>query len=147
MAAQTAVSSVSNTGPSTTVLQNRVNALTAELESIAGQFNDVWGILPHPSRRHSAGLTDPHGASNRSLVSPSKAIDFAALQQVYTPNQEQFSGIDEMLTRVRGLVDDGKLLVERVVRLGKERELLKSNAVRAQKLVEDSRHSLETYQQ
>ena len=52
-----------------------------------------------------------------------------------------------MLSRVRGMVDDGRLLVERVVRSGQERELHKNNAVKAKKLVEDSRHSLETYQQ
>jgi hypothetical protein len=52
-----------------------------------------------------------------------------------------------MLNRVRGMVDDGRLLVERVCRLGQERELLKQNAARAKRLAEDSRASLETYQQ
>ena len=139
---------MSNTSTSHKALQNRVDALTAELESIAGQFNEVWSLLPHPSRRIDAELIGRRtGASNTTLMSPSKAVDFAALQQVYMPTTEEFSGIDEMLNRIRGMVDDGRLLVERVIRLGKERELLKSNATKAKKLVEDSRHSLETYQQ
>jgi hypothetical protein len=147
-AAQSAVSSMSTTSTSTRTLQNQVDALTAELESIAGQFNEVWSILPHRSRRVEAELIDPRtGASNTDLMSPSKNVNFEALQQVYVPSDEKFSGIDEMLNRIRGMVDDGKLLIERVVRLGKERELLKSNAAKAKKLVEDSRHSLETYQQ
>ncbi|KAK4687380.1 hypothetical protein P7C73_g2748, partial [Tremellales sp. Uapishka_1] len=149
-AAQQAVSKMSSpsSSESTSALQSKVAALTTELETIAGQFNSVWALLPHPDNRKMAGLVDiTTGSSNSSLASPSKAINFAAMQQLYTPRGGQFEGIDEMLNRVRGMVDDGKVLVERVVRLGKERELLKSNAVRAQKLVEDSRHSLETYQQ
>ena len=51
-----------------------------------------------------------------------------------------------MLSRVRGMVDDAKLLVERVCRLGQERELLKGNAARAKKLAEDSQAALQTYQ-
>lgn len=133
---------------SSRALQNQVDALTTELESIAGQFNEVWSILPHPSRRSDAELVDPRtGRPNSSLVSPSRSINFTALQQVYVPTDEKFSGIDEMLNRIRGMVDDGRLLVGRIVQLGKERELLKSNAAKAKKLVEDSRHSLETYQQ
>ncbi len=147
-AAQSAVSTMSTSSNSTKALQNQVDALSTELESIAGQFNEVWSILPHPSRRVDADLIDPRtGSSNTALVSPSKAVNFAALQQVYIPTDEKFRGIDEMLNRIRGMVDDGKVLVERVVRLGKERELLKNNAAKAKKLVEDSRHSLETYQQ
>ena len=93
-------------------------------------------------------MVDPKtGMSNTSMVSPSRAVNFAALQQLYTPHDEGFSGIDEMLNRVRGMVDDGRLLVERVCRLGQERELLKQNAARAKRLAEDSRASLETYQQ
>ena len=147
-AAQTAMSSQSSPNESTKVLKNRIDSLTAELDSIAGQFNEVWRILPPASRRVEADLIDPRtGQSNPSLVSPSKALNFAALQQLYVPHNEDFSGIDEMLNRVRALVDDGRLMVERCCRLGSERELLKQNAARAKKLAEDSRASLETYQQ
>ena len=148
VAAQSAVTSMSSTSASSRALQNQVDALSTELESIAGQFTEVWSILPDPSRRVDAELVDPRtGASNTTLMSPSKTLNISALQQVYVPTDVKFSGIDEMLNRIRGLVDDGRLLVERVIRLGKERELLKSNAAKAKKLVEDSRHSLETYQQ
>lgn len=147
-AAQTALSHQASTGESTKSLKNRIDSLTSELDSIAGQFNEVWRILPSSSRRRDAELVDPNtGKSNTSLVSPSKAVNFAALQQLYTPHEEGFIGIDEMLNRVRGMVDDGKLLVERVCRLGQERELLKQNAARAKRLAEDGRVSLETYQQ
>ena len=146
-AAQAAASQQSSSNKSIQSLENQIQALTTELDSIAGQFNEVWRILPPTSRRKQAELVDPHtGMSNSSLVSPSRAVDFAALQQLYTPHEESFSGIDEMLNRVRGMVDDGRLLVERVCRLGQERELLKQNAARAKKLAEDSRISLETYQ-
>lgn len=139
---------MSTSSTSSRALQNQVDALSTELESIAGQFNEVWSILPLPSRRVNANLVDFRtGVSNTALESPSKTINFAALQQVYMPTDEKFSGIDEMLNRIRGMVDDGRLLVERVVRMGAERELLKNNAAKAKKLVEDSRHSLKTYQQ
>ncbi|ORX36527.1 Up-regulated during septation-domain-containing protein [Kockovaella imperatae] len=147
-AAQSNISSLASSSASTKTLQNRINSLEAELESIAGQFNEVWSILPSRSKRAEAELVDPRtGLSNASLASPSRAVNFAALQAVYTPNNEGFAGIDEMLKRVRGMVDDGKLLVERVCRLGQERELLKANAARAKKLAEDSQAALQTYQQ
>ena len=152
-AAQAALSqtqgSTRDGGPSAEVksLQNQVNALTAELDSIAGQFNEVWSILPPPSRRAAADLVDPKtGMPNATLTSPSTVVKFAALQQVYTPHQEEFAGIDEMLQRVRGMADDGRVLVERVVRLGQDRELLKQNANRAKRLAESSQAALETYQ-
>jgi hypothetical protein len=133
---------------STKSLQNRVTALNNELDSIAGQFNEVWRILPNPKQRAQASLINPQtGLSNSGLASPSQALDFVALQAVYKPTEERFAGIDEMLNRVRGLVDDGRLLVERTIRTGQDRELLKTNAARAKKLAEDSRKGLETYQQ
>jgi hypothetical protein len=147
-AAQAAMSQQASSSDSTKVLKNRIDSLTTELDSIAGQFNEVWRILPPTSRRAEADLIDPRtGQSNSSLISPSRALKFAALQQLYVPHNENFSGIDEMLNRVRALVDDGKSMVERCCRLGSERELLKQNAARAKKLAEDSRASLETYQQ
>jgi hypothetical protein len=147
-AAQTAVSSMKATSDSNKSLQNRVNALTNELDSIAGQFTEVWPIIPRPNRRAQASLIDlTTGQSNAALASPSRALDIAALQAVYNPTDERFAGIDEMLNRVRGMVDDGKLMVERLVREGQEKELHKTNAARAKKLAEDSRRALETYQQ
>lgn len=146
-AAQSAVTSMSSSSTQTKALQTRCDALTAELDSIAGQFNEVWTILPPLSRRVDAQLARPDGTTADGMASPTKSLNFAALQQLYTPNTEEFGGIDEMLERVRGMIEDGKILVGRVVRLGQEREMYKSNAAKAKKLVEDSRGSLETYQQ
>ena len=128
-------------------LELRCDALTTELDTIAGQFNEVWTILPPLSRRVDARLASRDGTSNHGSVSPSIPLDYEALQGLYKPTKEQFAGIDELLNRVRGLVDDGKLFVERISRLQQEREMYKSNAAKAKKLVEDSRTSLETYQQ
>lgn len=138
---------MSTSSTQTKTLQIRCDALTAELDSIAGQFNEVWTILPPLSRRVDAKLANTDGSTIDRVQSPTTSLNFAALQQLYTPNKEKFGGIDEMLERVRGMVEDGKVLVQRVVRLGQEREMYKSNAAKAKKLVEDSRGSLETYQQ
>nr|XP_019050387.1 hypothetical protein I302_00818 [Kwoniella bestiolae CBS 10118]OCF29317.1 hypothetical protein I302_00818 [Kwoniella bestiolae CBS 10118] len=147
-AAQTAVSSMSSVAPSTKALQARVDDLSSELESIAGQFNSIWSILPPPTKRVQAELIDPRtGSSNSSLASPSKTLNFAALQNLYQPHNEQIGDISETLSRIRGVIEDGKVLVERVVRMGQERDLLKGNAAKAKKLVEESAKSLETYQQ
>ncbi|WVQ93428.1 hypothetical protein IAU59_000499 [Kwoniella sp. CBS 9459] len=147
-AAQNAVSSMSSDSANTKALQSRIDALTSELNSIASQFNAIWTSLPPPSRRAHADLIDPRtGQSNGSLSSPSKAINFAALQELYKPHNEQVGGIDETLKRIMGVIEDSKLLVARTVRMGQERELLKGNAAKAKKLVEESTKNLETYQQ
>ena len=123
-----------------------VASLENELDAIARQLTETWPILPSTDRRFAAGLVERSGSSDSAMMSPSKTVDLAALQAMYTPSKDQFGGIPEFVKRVRGVVDDGKVLVERVVRLGQEREVLKSNAAKAKKLVEDSRSSLETYQ-
>jgi chromosome segregation ATPase len=146
-AAQAAVTNMSSSSTEVKTLRTRCDALTMELETIAGQFNEVWTILPPLSRRVDAKLASRDGSSNHGSVSPSAPLDYEALQGLYKPTKEQFAGIDELLTRVRGLVDDGKVFVERISRLQQEREMYKSNAAKAKKLVEDSRTSLQTYQQ
>lgn len=146
-AAQSALSSTSSSNESSKPLQTKVDALTGELDAIAAQFQSVWSLLPTPSKRKEADLVDTHGRSNGGLTSPNRPLNFAALQQLYVPNSEQFSGMDEMVSRIRGMAEDGKVLVERVIRCDREREVHKHNALKAKKLVEDSRHSLETYQQ
>jgi hypothetical protein len=131
-------------------LQSKVDALTAELTQSTSTLQKIWHILPSPDRRYSSGLADARtGKSNVAAASPSAAVNFAALQQLYSPGapaQSTFNNPDEVLARIRGMVDDGKILVERIVRHGTERELLKSNAARAGRLVEESRSSLATYQ-
>lgn len=121
--------------------------MTSELNAIASQFNSVWSLLPPPHKRQEADLLDANGRSHTGLVSPNRPLNFAALQQLYTPTNETFSGMDEMIKRIKGMAEDGKVLVERVIRCDREREVHKHNAMKAKKLVEDSRHSLETYQQ
>ncbi|EIW66580.1 hypothetical protein TREMEDRAFT_12085, partial [Tremella mesenterica DSM 1558] len=145
-AAQNAISSLSDQ-PSAKSLQTKVDALTAELDSIAGQFTEVWTLLPPLNKRLQADLVDQQGKSNSALVSPSRQVNFAALQEVYKPTNETFGGIDEMVGRIRGMAEDGKVLVARMEKVNQEREVHKANAAKAKKLVEDSRHSLETYQQ
>ncbi|OCF31696.1 hypothetical protein I316_06703 [Kwoniella heveanensis BCC8398] len=147
-AAQNAVLSMSSDSANTKALQSRIDALTSELNSIASQFTAIWTSLPPPSRRAQADLIDPRtGQSNGALSSPSRAINFAALQELYKPHNEQVGGIDETLKRIMGVIEDSKLLVARTVRMGQERELLKGNAAKAKKLVEESTKNLETYQQ
>jgi hypothetical protein len=81
-AAQAAISSQASSGEATKALKNRIDSLTAELDSIAGQFNEVWRILPSSARRRDAELVDPKtGLPNASLSSPSRAVNFAALQR------------------------------------------------------------------
>ena len=140
---------MSSQSSSNKALQSRVDALTAELDSIAGQFMEVWSILPSPAKRQQADLVTASGSPNLAAASPTRNVNFAALQDLYRPSgsKEDFKGIDEMLRRVRGMVDDGKILVSRMEKLNMEREVHKSNAAKAKKLVEDSRQSLETYQQ
>ncbi|ORY24377.1 Up-regulated during septation-domain-containing protein [Naematelia encephala] len=151
-AAQTHVSHLSATSASTAALQSKVDALTSELESIANSFTEVWRLLPSPARRIRAELIDARtGQPNSSVASPNHALDLAALQQLYSPasatGDEKFGGIEEMIKRIRGMVDDGRLLVDRVVRLGQERDLHKGNALKAKRLAEESTRGLETYQQ
>jgi hypothetical protein len=137
---------MSNNSTTTKTLQTKIDALTSELDSIAGQFNEVWTLLPALSRRVEASLASPTGSSTGSVANPSVQLNLSALQALYTPNGEAFGGVDEMVRRIRGLVDDGKVLVDRMIRMDKEKEVHKSNAAKAKKLVEDSSHALETYQ-
>lgn len=125
-----------------------IQVLTTELEEIASQFASVWPLLPPRSLREKVDLIDSRtGSSNRAFASPSKSINFEALQELYSSRQaEPVGSIAEALERIKGLVQDGKLLVDRIVRMGKEREVLKTNAAKAKKLVEDSTRNLETYQ-
>ncbi|WWC87888.1 uncharacterized protein L201_002786 [Kwoniella dendrophila CBS 6074] len=159
-AAQTAVTTMSRESPKSPsssasdssnmirTLQSQVDGLTGELESIANQFNSIWSILPSSSKRIQADLIDSiTGNSNSSLSSPSKNINFSALQDLYIPHNEKVGNINETLIRIKGVIEDSKILVERVIKMTKERELLKGNAAKAKKLVEESTKSLETYQQ
>ncbi|WVQ79104.1 hypothetical protein IAT38_001198 [Cryptococcus sp. DSM 104549] len=133
---------------SSQALEQRVQQLTSELDHIASQFTAIWPLLPPRSKRERAALLTSSGESNTALASPSVSVDFGALQALFERNEgEQMTGIEEALERIRGVVQDGKVLVERVVRMGKERDVLKTNASKAKALVEASTRNLETYQQ
>lgn len=109
-------------------------------------------MLPHPDTRRCIGPNDSQtGQLAEQLASPSADLNFEALQAAYSPTKE--SKVDpqsldprEVVARVKLMLDDGRLLAERVMRASKERGLLKSNALRAQRLAEDSSNSMRIYQ-
>lgn len=104
----------------------------------------AWRILPAPGARADSGLS--RGLSPG--LSPKHAIDFAALQRAYThPPEVEYTNVDDLVARIKGVVEDGRIMAERMARMEVEKERHKLNAARAAKLVEDSRHSLETYKQ
>ena len=57
-----------------------------------------------------------------------------------------YPGLQAFADRVKAVVEDGKLLVERTAKYAKERDIHKSNSERAQRLVQESRAGLERYQ-
>ncbi|WVO13271.1 hypothetical protein L204_100884 [Cryptococcus depauperatus] len=130
--------------------QVRIDSLTSELEEMSKQLALVWPLLPTRSLREKADLIDPRtGASNRALASPSNTVNFEALQSLYSSHSSvdgKVGSVPEALERIKWMVEDGSLLIDRVVRMGKEREVLRANAAKAKKLVEDSTRNLETYQ-
>ena len=54
--------------------------------------------------------------------------------------------VEAFAERVRALIADDRLLIERLIRFAQAHDLLKKNAERAQKLAQDSNAALETYQ-
>jgi hypothetical protein len=101
----------------------------------------LWSTLPSPVARAEAGLTSP------SVVSPNAPVNFAILQRAYAGSTEQYTNVDDLLERVAGLIEDGRLMVERMQRMDVDKMRHKANAARAAQLVSDSRASLEKYQE
>lgn len=128
-------------GGSSPELENKVATLEAELTAINTALSKAWGVLPAPGACGEAGLSGPR------VVSPNSVVNFVALQRAYAgpPANDNYPGIDGLLARVTSVVADGRIMVERMARMDKEKERHKANAAKAAKLVEDSRHSLETY--
>lgn len=129
----------------------KVETLRRELDSQDALMEEIWALLPVTHARLQTGLVDR--STNKlkdQVVSPSVDIDFEALRTLYSssphPNEERYSGPEHIVNKIKMLMEDGQVLVERVIRSGKERELLKSNALRAQKLVEEGQANLKTYQ-
>lgn len=101
----------------------------------------AWSILPTPRARAEAGLTDSN------VVSPSSHVNFGALQHAYSVQSlDGYPGTKGLVERIRGVVDDGRLMAERMARMEQDKEKHKQNAARAAKLVEESQRSLATYQ-
>lgn len=123
---------------------NSGRGTTDELSTINVALAKAWRVLPAPGARADAGL------SARVLspgVSPNSPVDFAALQKAYiNPPADEYTGVNDLVTRIKGVVEDGRIMADRMGRMEVEKERHKANAARAAKLVEDSRHSLETYQ-
>ncbi len=109
-------------------------------------------MMPHPDTRRCIGPIDSQtGQLAEQLASPSADLNFEALQAAYSPtNDSKVNALaldpQEVVARVKLMLDDGRLLADRVTRASKERGLLKSNALRAQRLAEDSSNSMKTYQ-
>ncbi|WOO83940.1 uncharacterized protein LOC62_05G007457 [Vanrija pseudolonga] len=122
------------------------NAKIAELETklsaINSQLSSVWTILPSSESREQAGFSSP------SVVSPNATVNFAALQRAYAEpaTREEFPGVNALADRVRTLIADGRLMIERMTRMEVDKERHKANAAKAAQLVQDSSRSMETYQ-
>jgi flagellar biosynthesis chaperone FliJ len=54
--------------------------------------------------------------------------------------------IESFATRVQALITDDRALIERLLRFAQAHDLLKKNAERAQKLLQEANTGLETYQ-
>ena len=129
----------------------KVETLRRELDSQDALMEQIWALLPVTHARLQTGLIDRNTNKLKDqVISPSVDIDFEALRILYSsspsPNDERYSGPQDIVNKIKMLMEDGQVLVERVIRSGKERELLKSNALRAQKLVEEGQANLKTYQ-
>ncbi|BEI85314.1 hypothetical protein CcaverHIS002_0507150 [Cutaneotrichosporon cavernicola] len=119
----------------------KVAKLETELANVNTALTKAWSVLPAPAASGDAGLNDPR------IVSPNSYINFAALQRAYAgaPATDKYPGIDELLDRIQSVVRDGRILVERMANLEKDKERHKANASKAAKLVENSQQALETY--
>jgi hypothetical protein len=130
---------------------SRLKALRAEMEAQDVVMEELWTVLPTPASRRATGLVDAVTDQLSSQVSsPATECRPEALRGLFSPaplsGQEGFAGLQETVRRVRTLIEDSKVIVERTVQAGKERELFKNNHARAQRLMEESHASLATYQ-
>jgi hypothetical protein len=130
----------------------------AQMKELRGQLDaqetilqSLWAMLPNAISRTETGLVDKSTDKLKSqIASPSVDIDFEALRTIYQSppsiTQGRYTHPQEIIHRIKLMLEDGQVLVERVMRAGRERELLKSNAARAQRLVEEGQVNLKTYQ-
>ncbi|KAJ9093603.1 hypothetical protein QFC19_008270 [Naganishia cerealis] len=129
----------------------RLKALRTEMEAQDVLMEELWTILPSPASRRATGLVDAVTDQLKFEVSsPGLECRPEALRGLFSPapptRQEDFAGVQETVRRVKTLIEDSKLIVERTVQAEKERELHKHNAARATLLMEKHNASLTTYQ-
>lgn len=129
----------------------RLVALRREMDANDVVMEDLWTILPTPASRRATGLIDAVSDKIKSNVSsPTTDCKAESLRGLYEPapptRREDYAGVQEAVRRVKTLIEDSKVVVERTIQAGKERELFKSNTARAQRLIEESQGSLITYQ-
>lgn len=123
--------------------------LRKELDTRDVLLEDLWTILPSPAARESTGLVElAAGNLKEHVASPSVDLNLESLRVLFSAptDAERYGGIQALNERVRRVLDDGKLVTERAIRAGQERSILKSNAAKAQQLVQKSSESMAEYQ-
>lgn len=106
--------------------------------------------------RNTSGTSTPGVSPTKAALSSLSDMDVRALKSLYdarsrpvTPAVEQIKctfTVEAFVARVEALVVDDRALIERLIHLAQAHDLLKKNAERAQKLVQDSNAALQTYQ-
>ncbi|GHJ89221.1 hypothetical protein NliqN6_5623 [Naganishia liquefaciens] len=129
----------------------RLEALQREMDANDVVIENLWMILPTPASRRATGLIDAVTDKIKPNVTfPATDCKAEALRGLCEPapptRREDYSGVQETVRRVMTLIEDSKVIIERTIQAGKERELFKNNTTRAQRLIEESQASLLTYQ-
>lgn len=138
-----------------------------DVSKLVAVLEPIWAILPSAeargskmgSRHFRAGSQSPSSPSSKSPNSPKVStslseMDVRSLKALYDPNAANPRGvtptgsfsIESFAQRVQALIADDRALIERLIRFAQAHDLLKKNAERAQKLVQESNTALETYQ-
>ena len=125
-----------------------------EHAKVLAALRGLWIVLPSVEARVSKMSKGNSLAPVSSGVSQSLSdLDVRALKSLYDPKAGftsptvtgEFS-VEDFITRVQALIADDRALVERLIRFAQSHDLLRNNAERAQKLVQDSNKGLEMYQ-
>jgi chromosome segregation ATPase len=102
----------------------------------------LWSDLPSPKARAEAGFSH-----NKGITSPSTVIDFGSLHRAYEGSNDKYTNVDDLMSRVRDLVEDGRLMVDRMKRMDADNRRHKNNAELASKLVTESAAGLSKYKE
>lgn len=147
-ALESAASAAQTKAPSADQGQSIAN-LRKELDTRDVLLEELWTILPSSVARESTGLVElATGNLKEHVASPSVDLNLESLRVLFStpPNTERYGGVKMLNERVRRVLDDGKIVVERAIRAGQERSILKSNAAKAQQLAQKSSESMAEYQ-